>query len=34
MKNSLWLIISWIWVGIPLIWGISQTVIKAAALFH
>jgi hypothetical protein len=27
------LVIAWIWVGIPLCWGIIQTVHKAMALF-
>jgi hypothetical protein len=26
--------ISWIIVGVPLIWGFSQTVIKSLALFQ
>jgi hypothetical protein len=25
--------LAWLYVGIPLVWGISQTVIKSAALF-
>lgn len=25
--------IAWIFVGVPLIWGVTQTVLKAAALF-
>jgi hypothetical protein len=28
------LILGWGFVGIPLVWGIYQTVIKAAALFQ
>ncbi len=28
------LAIYWIVVGVPLIWGLLQTVYKAAALFH
>lgn len=24
----------WLLVGIPLIWGVSNTIITAAALFH
>jgi hypothetical protein len=27
------LILAWLWVGIPLCWGIEQTIIKAMALF-
>ena len=27
------LAIAWLFVGIPLIWGVSQTFIKALALF-
>lgn len=35
MKNyTAWLIIAWLWAGVPLIWGISQTLIKASALFQ
>ncbi len=32
--NTIMLLIAWLWVGIPLVWGISQTLAKAAALFH
>lgn len=33
-KNpSLVLILSWVIVGIPLVWGITQTLYKAMALF-
>ena len=28
------LMISWLWVGVPLAWGVSQTVIKSTALFE
>lgn len=28
------LIVAWCWAGIPLAWGIMQTVHKAAALFN
>ena len=28
------LLISWLFVGLPLIWGVSQTFIKALALFQ
>ena len=28
------LAIAWIWVGVPLAWGVSQTFIKALALFQ
>ena len=27
------LALAWIFVGVPLIWGVTQTVLKAAALF-
>jgi hypothetical protein len=27
------LVFAWIFVGVPLIWGVTQTVLKAAALF-
>ncbi|MET4105808.1 hypothetical protein [Hymenobacter sp. UYP22] len=26
-------VIAWLYVGIPLLWGVSQTFIKALALF-
>jgi hypothetical protein len=25
---------AWLFVGIPLLWGVSQTFIKSLALFH
>lgn len=28
------LILAWLAVGIPLAWGVSQTLIKSLALFH
>jgi len=28
------LVLAWIFVGIPLIWGVTQAVLKAAALFR
>ena len=28
------LIFSWLFVGIPLAWGVMQTLIKSMALFH
>jgi hypothetical protein len=28
------LVIAWLVVGLPLLWGIQQTVMKALALFH
>jgi len=31
--NTLPLILSWTFVGIPLVWGISLTLINAAKLF-
>jgi len=27
------LVLSWTFVGVPLVWGITQTVLKAWALF-
>jgi hypothetical protein len=26
--------LAWLWVGIPLAWGVAETVIKSAALFR
>ena len=31
---ALWLVISWLWVGVPLAWGVSQTVLKSLDLFR
>ena len=28
------LVIAWLWVGIPLAWGIYQTYLKSVALFR
>jgi hypothetical protein len=28
------LIFSWLFVGVPLAWGVVQTLIKSLALFH
>lgn len=28
------LIVSWLFVGIPLLWGVSQVVVKSMALFQ
>lgn len=28
------LVLAWLWVGIPLLWGVSETVKKALALFR
>ncbi len=30
---SIAFIVSWVIVGIPLVWGITQTIYKASALF-
>jgi len=27
-------IFSWLWVGIPLAWGVYQTILKSMALFQ
>jgi hypothetical protein len=32
--NLLWLVIAWTWVGVPLAWGVWQTVIKSLPLFE
>jgi MFS family permease len=29
-----WLIVSWLWIGIPLAWGVAQTAIQSLALFR
>ncbi len=28
------LVISWLWVGVPLAWGVWQTIIKSLPLFE
>lgn len=33
-KSSLKVALAWIFVSIPLLWGVSQTLLKALALFH
>ena len=33
-SSRLELVLTWLWVGIPLAWGVSQTVLKAKALFN
>gem|GEM_PF-2922526 len=33
MKNKVKLVVFWIIVASPLIWGISQTIVKSLALF-
>jgi hypothetical protein len=34
MKQRLALIAAWAVVGIPIVWGVSQTLIKSLALFR
>ena len=34
LPNWLKLLVSWMFVGIPLVWGITMTVIKSLALFR
>jgi len=31
---TLLLVFAWLWAGIPLVWGITQTLQKALALFQ
>jgi hypothetical protein len=34
-KNSaLPMLLDWLWVGIPLAWGVSETILKARVLFR
>jgi len=28
------LIFAWLYVGVPLAWGVTQTIMKSLALFH
>lgn len=32
--NTFVLAISWLWVGIPLVWGVLETLATSAALFR
>ncbi len=32
--SALHLILAWGWVGIPLAWGVAQTIVNAMKLFH
>jgi hypothetical protein len=32
--NRLLLVISWLWVGVPLAWGVLQTLRTSLALFR
>jgi len=34
-KHSIWpMLLDWLWVGIPLAWGVSETFLKARVLFR
>jgi hypothetical protein len=32
--NKLLLVVSWLWVGVPLLWGVSETLLTSMALFR
>jgi hypothetical protein len=32
--SALPMLMDWLWVGIPLAWGVSETVLKARVLFR
>ncbi len=32
--NTLLLIVSWLWVGVPLVWGVLETLRTSLALFR
>lgn len=32
-SSTIWLVLFWLYVAIPLIWGVTQTLKKAMALF-
>jgi hypothetical protein len=32
-SNTIALILAWIWVGIPILWGLSITIRNSGALF-
>jgi hypothetical protein len=33
MRHRVALILAWLFVGIPIAWGVTQTIIKSLALF-
>jgi hypothetical protein len=33
-RAVIWLVLAWTWVGVPLAWGVWQTLVKCIALFH
>ncbi len=33
-RSAGFLIFSWLWVGLPLAWGVYQTILKSMALFQ
>ena len=33
-KSTVVLVLAWLAVGLPLLWGVAQTIGKAAALFR
>jgi hypothetical protein len=33
-RSSGLLVFSWLFVGLPLAWGVWQTIVKSMALFH
>lgn len=32
--SALAMLLDWLWVGIPLAWGVFETVLKTKVLFH
>ena len=32
-RQRLWLVVGWTWVGLPLAWGVWQTIRRSLALF-
>jgi hypothetical protein len=32
--NALLLVVSWLWVGVPLVWGVVETLRTSLALFR
>jgi hypothetical protein len=34
MRQRIALILAWLFVGIPIAWGVAQTILKSLALFH
>jgi len=34
VPNLPWLVFSWLWVGVPLAWGVWETIVRSLSLFR